>query len=132
MATKYIDTAISGSSFPTTYTGSGTLAASCLTSGGVVNLTTGNFTSTGDAVVVNIGFQPRRVTVLNETDTIRWGKLVGMAAANCTKETSSTLSVETASDILFSQANVGDPVWTVTLSSTLCGTSKAIVFVIEG
>jgi hypothetical protein len=132
MATKYIDTSISGSSFPTTYTGPGTLAASCLTSGGVVNLTTGNFTSSNDDVVIRIGFQPRRVTVLNETDTIRWGKLVGMATANCTKETSSTLSVETGSQILFDQANVGDPVWTVTLAAALVGNSKAIVFVIEG
>lgn len=132
MATKYIDTAISGSSFPSTYTGSGTLAASCLTSGGVVNLTTGNFTSTGDAVIINLGFQPRRISVLNETDTIIWGKQVGMSAANCTKITSTTLSVETASDILFNQANVGEGVWTVTLSTTLCGTSKAISFVIEG
>ena len=132
MATKYIDTTISGSSFPTTYIGSGTLAANCITSAGVVNLTTGNFTSTNDAVIINLGFQPRRISVLNETDTIRWGKMVGMAAANCTKETSSTLSVETASDILFNQANVGEGVWTVTLSATLVGNSKAIVFVIEG
>jgi len=132
MATKYIDTAISGSSFPTTYIGSGTLAANCITSGGVVNLTTGNFTSSGDAVVINIGFQPRRISVLNETDTILWGKQVGMSAANCTKITSTTLSVETASDILFNQANTGEGVWTITLSSTLAGTSKAISFVIEG
>lgn len=132
MATKYIDTAISGSSFPTTYVGSGTLAANCITSGGVVNLTTGNFTSTNDDVVINVGFQPRRISVLNETDTIIWGKMVGMAAANCTKITSTTLSVETGSEIVFSQANVGDPVWTITLDSTLVGNSKAIVFVIEG
>ena len=132
MATKYIDTTISGSSFPATYIGSGTLAANCQRSGGVVNLTTGNFTSSNDAVVINIGFQPRRITVLNETDTIRWGKQVGMAAANCTKETSSTLSVETGSDILFNQPNVGEGIWTITLSATLCGNSKAISFVIEG
>lgn len=130
--TKYIDTAISGSSFPTTYVGSGTLAANCITSAGVVNLTTGNFTSGGEAVVINLGFQPRRISVLNETDTILWGKQVGMTAANCTKITSTTLSVETGSDILFNQANVGEGVWTVTLSSTLVGTSKAISFVIEG
>lgn len=132
MTTKYIDTAISGSSFPSTYTGSGTQAANCITSGGVVNLTTGNFTSDGSDIVINLGFQPRRISVLNSTDTILWGKQVGMAAANCTKITSTTLSVETSSDILFNQANVGDPVWTVSLSSTLCGTSKAISFVIEG
>ena len=132
MATKYIDTSISGSSLPATYTGSGTLAANCLTSAGVVNFTTGNFTSSNDDVVIRIGFQPRRVTVLNETDTVRWGKMVGMAASNCTKETSSTLSVETGWQILFDQANVGDPVWTVTLAAALVGNSKAIVFAIEG
>ena len=132
MATKYIDTTISGSSFPTTYIGSGTLAANCITSAGVVNLTTGNFTSTNDAVIINLGFQPRRISVLNETDTILWGKQVGMTAANCTKITSTTLSVETSSDILFNQANVGEGIWTVTLSATLVGNSKAISFVIEG
>lgn len=132
MATKYIDTTISGSSFPTTYIGAGTLAANCQTSAGVVNFTTGNFTSTNDDVVINIGFQPRRITVLNETDTVVWGKMIGMAAANCTKVTSTTLSVETGSEILFNQASVGDPVWTVTLDSSLVGNSKAIVFSIEG
>lgn len=132
MPTKYIDTTIAGSSFPTTYIGSGTLAANCLTSAGVVNLTTGNFTSSNDAVVINLGFRPRRISVLNETDTILWGKQVGMSAANCTKITSTTLSVETASDILFSQATDGAGVWTVTLSATLVGNSKAISFVIEG
>jgi|GEM_PF-3253861 len=132
MTTKYIDTTISGSSFPTTYIGAGTVAANCITSAGVVNLTTGNFTSDGSTIVINLGFQPRRVSVVNETDTLLWGKQVGMAAANCTKITSTTLSVETGSDILFNQANTGEGNWTVTLSSTLCGSSKAISFVIEG
>lgn len=95
-------------------------------SSGIVNFATGGFTSDGNACTVTVGFKPRAIKVINSTDTIEWAKLEDMAAANCTKVTATTLSVETSSDILFNTDG------TVTLSSTLCGTSKAISWAIWG
>lgn len=93
---------------------------------GVVNFASGSFTSDGGVATVTLGFTPRRVEVVNSTDTIVWTKIEGMAAANCVKVTSTTQSVETGSDILI---NAGG---TVTLSTTLCGTSKAISYTAIG
>lgn len=87
---------------------------------GIVNFATGSFTSDNTATTVTLGFVARAVKVVNSTDTIVWEKIEGMAAANCTKVTSTTLSVETSSDILINTAG------TLTLSQTLVGSSKAI------
>lgn len=99
-------------------------------SAGVVNFATGSFTSDNAACTVTLGFVPRRFEAVNSTDTIVWTKTEGMAAANCTKVTATTLSVETSSDILI---NTGaTTTGTVTLSSTLCGNAKAIAWAAWG
>lgn len=89
---------------------------------GIVNFASGSFTSDNNATVVTLGFIPRRVEVVNSTDTIVWTKIAGMAAANCVKVTSTTESIETSSDILINTDG------TITLSATLVGNSKAIAW----
>ena len=99
-------------------------------SAGVVNFATGSFTSDNTATTLTIGFVPRAIKVVNSTDTIVWEKIEGMAAANCTKVTSTTLSVETSSDILINTGVL--TTGTVTLSQTLVGSSKAIAWAAWG
>lgn len=90
---------------------------------GVNEFASGSFTSDGTACVVTLGFTARYVKCFNSTDTIYWEKVEGMAAANCAKMTSSTLSIDTGSAILINTDK------TITLSTTLVGTSKAISWI---
>jgi hypothetical protein len=131
MATQIIDTSVYARS--STYIGAGTIDGNCIMDGGVANHTTGNFTSTGDAVQINCGFKPRLVQIINDTDGIEWEKMIGMAAANSIKITlgGSFAGVkDTSSAIQFVDGGAGN--WNVLLSATLCGTSKNICFSIEG
>lgn len=96
-------------------------------SAGIHNCATGSFTSDGGAATLNLGFKARRVFVVNSTDVITWQKIEGMAAANSVKTvTGGTTTIDTGSAILINTDG------TVTLSSTLCGTSKAISYIAEG
>jgi len=131
MAIKIIDGAFTGSAFPTTYTGPGTLVGNILQDGGVGQMTSGNFTSTNDQVDIYLGYQPRRIRILNETDVVVWEKMVGMAAANAIKTvTGGTTTVDTNGYITFTDGGSGN--WRISLSATLVGNSKAIVFIVEG
>lgn len=94
---------------------------------GVPNFASGSFTSDGAAATVTLGFVPRHVKVINSTDVIVWEKIEGMAAANSVKTvTAGTTTVDTGSAILINTDG------TITLSSTLTGTSKAISWVAYG
>lgn len=96
-------------------------------SAGVVNFASGSFTSDNTATVVNLGFTPRWVKVINSTDVIVWEKIEGMAAANSVKTvTAGTTTVDTGSAILINTDG------TITLSSTAVGSSKAISWVAQG
>lgn len=131
MATKIIDGAFTGSSFPATYAGVGTLVGNIISDGGVSQRTTGNFTSTNDQVDIYLGYQPRRIRILNETDVVIWEKMVGMAAANAIKQvTGGTTTVDTNGYITFTDGGSGN--WRISLSATLVGNAKAIVFIVEG
>ncbi len=130
MTTDVIDCALHVSSFPTTYTGPGTLI------GNVYMLTDsdgvgGHFTSDGNAVQINNGFLPSEIEIFNTTDGITWRQLAGMPAANSekfvlggslagTQDTGSAITVQPD----YAPGNVAS----VLLSATLCGTSKNIVF----
>lgn len=93
-------------------------------SDGIVNFSSGSFTSDNTACTVTLGFIPRWVKVINSTDVIVWEKIEGMAAANCVKTvTAGTTTVDTGSAILINTDG------TVTLSSTLAGNAKAISWV---
>lgn len=88
-------------------------------SGGVINSASGGFTSDGNITILNLGFAPSMVRVINETDAIIWDKLGGEAAANCMK-TDTAVALSTSSDIVINSDG------TVSLSATVVGTSKAI------
>lgn len=92
----------------------------------ISNLATGAFTSDNTATVVNIGFKPRWVKVINTTDVIVWEKIEGMAAANSVKTvTAGTTTIDTGSAILIN--NDG----TFTISATAVGSAKAISWIAE-
>lgn len=94
---------------------------------GVDNFASGSFTSDNTATVVNLGFKPRWVKVVNTTDVIVWEKIEGMAAANSVKiVTAGTTTIDTGSAILIN--NDG----TITLSATAVGSAKAISWVALG
>jgi hypothetical protein len=100
----------------------------------VSNFASGSFTSDNTATVVQLGFTPRYVKVVNSTDVITWEKLEGMAAANSVKVvTAGTTTIDTGSAITFDyDAAAAKPGVTMTLSQTLVGNSKAISWVAFG
>lgn len=103
-------------------------------SGGVTNFASGSFTSSGVAAIVTLGFVPRYVKVVNSTDALVWEKLEGMAAADSVNALPGTTG---ASDTVTQLVDTGSAILinsdgTLTLSSTLCGTAKAISFVAFG
>lgn len=131
MATKYIDSAVFTRS--ANYTGVGTIDANCRNSATVHNMHTGDFTSSGDDVVINLGFKPRRITIINETDGITYQRIVGMAAANTVKFVlggSLAGTKDTGSAIVESDGGSGN--YSVTIPAATAGTSKHIVYCIEG
>lgn len=94
---------------------------------GLPNFASGSFTSDNTATVVNLGFKPRWVKVVNTTDVIVWEKIEGMAAANSVKTvTAGTTTIDTGSAILINTDG------TITLSATAVGSAKAISWVAIG
>lgn len=91
-------------------------------SGGVVNTACGKFTSDGSAQTLTLGFVPSLVKVFNETDAIVWEGIRGMSSTIATKILTAGTTADTGSAIVINTDG------TVTLSSTLCGTSKVIVW----
>jgi hypothetical protein len=136
MTTSIIDTTLHTSSFPSTYTGPGTLIGNPVPAGGVVESVAGYFTSNGNVVQINVGFRPIAINIINTTDGITWGWQYGMPAANSVKTTlgGSLASVQdtgTAISVANGPAG-GNGSSTVTLSATLTGTAKNICYLIEG
>lgn len=96
-------------------------------------MATGSFTSDGNAVSIQAGFNPRHVKVWDETDTLIWEKVQGDLPANTWKYAAGGISLDTASAIQF-PADVGlhEPGSSVLLSAALVGTGKAISWVAYG
>lgn len=93
-------------------------------SGGVVNFSSGSFTSDNTATTVTLGFKPRWVKVVNTTDVIIWEKIEGMSSTHSIKTvTAGTTTIDTGSAILINTDG------TITLSQTAVGSSKAISWV---
>lgn len=88
---------------------------------GVVNSAYGSLTGDGTATTISLGFTPRQIIVVNETDAIRWEKIGDMVAANSTKLVGGTVAftVDTTSAITVSGG-------VMTLSAALAATGKAI------
>ena len=134
MTINIIDTMFHGSSFPSSYTGPGTLI------GNPVNIpdaggqgVAGNFTSNGNATQINIGFVATEVEIVNVTDGITWKWQTGMPAANSVKTVlggSLTSAQDTTSQITItgSTKDGSGGIGTVTLGATLCGTAKNITY----
>lgn len=91
---------------------------------GIVNSVTGSFTGDGAAQTLSLGFVPRHILVVNETDVVKWEKFDPMAAANCLKTVGSTgvTTLDAGSAVVINSDG------TVTLSSGLAVSAKAIKF----
>lgn len=129
-----IDTSLHVTAFPTGYTGLGTLIGNANNAGGVTSTVSCFFTSTGAAVDLLIGFRPRKISIINDTDSIQWDWIRGMAATHAKKTVFSgpTITMDTGSAIVPSEPSLNTGNWKVTLSATLAGTSKLICVWIEG
>ena len=130
MATKTIDLAFHGSTFPATYTGKGDLIGNP-----VINRTgdeiSGYFTGTGDAVSIPVGFAPNAIEVIDETNVVLWKWRRGLTAGNTVKQvTAGTTTVDTGSAIVVSADLAGNA--TVTLSATLAASAANLVYRITG
>lgn len=129
--TKYIDAGVYARS--NTYTGPGTIDGNCRRDAGNGEFVTGDFTSSNEDVVVLLGFKPRRIWLLNETDAVSFERVVGMAAANSIKSVlggSLAVTLDTGSAITEQDGGSGN--YNVTLPAATVGNSKKIIFAIEG
>lgn len=98
------------------------------------NMATGTFVSDGNATSLVLGFMPRHIRVVDETNNIEWEKMQGSTPADCYKTVAAgTRTIDTGSNILF-PADVGlnEPGSSVLLSATVCGTAAKIVWVVYG
>ena len=137
MTTSIIDPSVHVASFPSTYTGPGTLIGNTIQSGGDETDVHGYFTSNGNTVQINLGFQPMRVHIVNITDGIQWDWMYGFPATDTIKTTDATpaFATDTTSQIVATDQSGStniDGNWILTLGTTLCGTSKVICFHVEG
>lgn len=94
----------------------------------VANFASGSFTSDNSITVVQLGFTPRWIKVVNSTDNIQWEKIEGMAAANSMKTVGGTvaITVDTGSAIIINADG------TISLSAAAVGNAKAISWVAMG
>lgn len=93
---------------------------------GVTNFASGSFTSDNTVTVVNLGFRPRHVKVVNVTDVIVMEKLEGMAAnAVVNTVTAGTTTINTSSLITFDATGF-------TMTAAAVGSAKAISWVAYG
>lgn len=96
-------------------------------SAGIVNFASGSFTSDNSITVVNLGFTPRWIKVVNTTDVIVWEKIEGMPAANSVKTvTAGTTTMDAGGAITINTDG------TISLSAAAVGNAKAISWVAQG
>lgn len=137
MTTNIIDTAFHGTSFPAGYTGPGTLIGNPVNSpAGSAQGVSGKFTSNGNATQINCGFFVTKVKIVNTTDGITWEWQLGMPAANSVKTVlgGSLTSAQDTGSAITTAGSLTDGtggIGSVTLSTTLCGTSKNITYEIH-
>lgn len=94
-------------------------------SAGRANNAQGTFTSDNTAVAVKLGFKPRAVKIINETDVIVWEKLGTMGATKSVKTvTAGTTTIDTGSAIVIDD-------YGFTISATAAGNSKVLHWVAE-
>lgn len=131
MPTQIIDTSLHVAAFPPGYTGPGNLIGNPVNSGGGAKEVFGFFTSsTGNAVQINVGFQPLMVDITDVTGVLLWSWQLGMPATNSIKTATGAVTIDTASNILVTSDLAGNG--SVLLSATLCGNAKTICYHIQG
>lgn len=101
---------------------------------GITNTAVGVTTGAGAAVDVTLGFKPRHVRVLNETDVIIWEKYASQADADCIKLTNAVaLTKDTGSAIvLMGGAVEGDSYRGFQMSATLAANGKTLRWIAFG
>jgi hypothetical protein len=92
---------------------------------GFVNFATGSFTGDGNTINIPLGFKPRYVRAINETDAIVWEKFEGEAAANSVK-TDTAVALSTSSDVLFNSDN------SISFSATAAPSAKVVAWAAFG
>lgn len=133
MTTSIIDGALNASSFPTTYTGPGTLIGNARKMGDVSNHQWYNFTGNGNTIQINCGFLARKIRVINVTDSITWEWQYGMPAADSVKFVlggSLAGTLDTGSAITVNDELAGNGY--VTLSTTCAPSAKNICVEVIG
>jgi hypothetical protein len=100
-------------------------------SGGVANFASGLLTTgsaTAVAVQIVVGFVPRHVRILNETDVVVWEKFDTMVAANTLKHvTAGDMTIDTGSAIVFDiDPGLGVAAESFTISTAISVASKVI------
>jgi hypothetical protein len=128
MPTKIIDTSLHVAAFPAGYTGPGTIIGNPVNSQGKDVF--GYFTSDGNVVQINVGFNPLKVDITDVAGVLMWGWQLGMPATNSIKTATGATTIDTASGITVTTDLAGNG--TVTLSATVVGTGKTICYQIQG
>jgi hypothetical protein len=128
MPTQIIDTSLHAAAIPATYTGPGNLVGNAVNSQG--KDVYGFFTSAGNAVQINVGFQPLWVDVTDVAGVLLWSWTLGMPATNSIKTATGATTIDTASGITVATDLAGNG--TVTLSATVVGSGKTICYHVQG
>ena len=128
MPTQIIDTSLHTAAIPATYTGPGNLVGNAVNSLGEDVF--GYFTSAGNVVQLNVGFQPLKVEITDVTGVLQWTWTLGMPATNTLKTATGAMTVDATSAIVVATDLAGNGI--VTLSAALVGTGKVINYHIEG
>ena len=133
--TKYIDVQMHKSAFPATYNGDGTLVGNPTDPMAVVRRVAGYFTGPGEAVVINNGFKPHKIKVVNDTDGIIYEWQFGMDETHSIKTVlggSLAATLDTGSAFAITKDFGDGNVCSVTLAAGVCISAKRISYLIEG
>lgn len=96
-------------------------------------LATGTFVGSGNPASLVLGFNPRYVEIVNETDNIIWEKMQGSTPNTSYKSTAGTETIDTTSAVTFpADMGLNEPGATVLLSAAVCPVGKRIVFAVFG
>ena len=130
MPLQIIDASLHTTAFPATYTGVGTLIGNCVQANTTSADVFGYFTSAGNVVQINCGFQAVQVDVIDVTGVLIWHWQLGMPPTNTMKSAAAALTVDTTGAVSITSDPAGNT--NVTLSAALCGTGKVICFHVQG
>jgi len=130
MTVNVIDLALHTAAFPSTYTGPGNLIGNPSESVGEVVSISGYFTGAGNVTNIPVGFQPKHIQIVDETDVIVWEWFRGMAATHVLKTvTVGTLTVDATSAITVNTDLAGN--CTISLSAALAASGSNLIYKID-